>query len=110
MMPGFTDKYDNGEKSLSQSGLPGSFVLRSPQWAHASSAPSRMFKTFVTENGTLVPMIIRFPGLPSGNRNAVIADIRDLLPTILDAADVAESFMVAGREVAIIEGRSLMPW
>ncbi|MFS0851417.1 hypothetical protein AB3M93_18420 [Novosphingobium panipatense] len=100
----------SARKGIDAMGLSGRFVLRNPQWAKASSASSRLLKTFVTEGGTLVPMIMRFPGSPASGRNAVIGDLRDLVPTILDAAHVSEEPLVEGRKVAIVEGRSLLPW
>lgn len=110
LMPGFNDRYGSARKDLDDMGLRGSFVLRNPQWAKASTAPSRLFKTFVTEGGTLVPMIVRFPGLPAGRRSALVGDLRDLLPTILDAAKVPEQTRFKDHDVAIVEGRSLLPW
>lgn len=43
LMPGFKKKYESARKGLDTMGHRGSFVLRNPQWAKASAAPSRLF-------------------------------------------------------------------
>jgi len=110
LMPGFKEKYESARKGLDAMGHRGSFVLRNPQWAKASAAPSRLFKSFVTEGGTLIPAIMRFPGLPANGRSNLVGDLRDILPTIMDATGVPEDSVIKGHQVAIMEGRSLLPW
>jgi arylsulfatase len=110
VMPGFTDRYGNADNSPGAMGTSRSFVLQDPRWASAIAAPSRLFKGFVTEGGTLVPMIIRAPGIPVGGVNQVIGDMRDIAPTLLALAGIEQEETVNGMQVAAIEGGNLMPW
>ncbi len=110
VMPGFTERYRNADQSLGGMGGPASFVLQDPRWASAIAAPSRLFKGFVTEGGTLVPLIVRAPGIRRGSANAVVGDMRDIAPTLLALAGIPEAEIVNGMKVARIEGANLMPW
>jgi len=110
VMPGFSERYGGADQSLEAMGSAGSFVLQDPRWAGAIAAPSRLFKGFVTEGGTLVPLIVRAPGLRGGGTNAVVGDVRDIAPTLLAMTGVPETAEVGGMTVARIEGESLLPW
>ena len=110
IMPGFLERYTNADQSLEAMGSSDSFLLQDPRWASAIAAPSRLFKGFVTEGGTLVPMIIKAPGVKGGGTNAVIGDMQDITPTLLALAGVPQEETVNGMKVARIEGQNLMPW
>lgn len=111
MMP-YVDKDHNEDmdNSLANYGRPGSFIFRSTRWAEVGEAPFRMFKMFPTEGGISVPAIIKMPdgkALPPSN---AYSDLRDVVPTILAAADVrlGHSTTYKGREVSPIQGISLL--
>jgi N-acetylglucosamine-6-sulfatase len=59
-------------------------------------------KVMVYEPSIRVPLILRGPGVPTGERRSQLVTNADLAPTILDAADA----LPAGR---IPDGRSLFP-
>lgn len=110
MLPGVADKFAKADNRLTEMGSSSSFLFYGPQWSKASSAPSRLFKGYLTEGGTLVPAIWNFAGLPGGGTNAVIGDVRDIAPTLLGLAGLSADEVVAGKRVAYLEGADLSPW
>lgn len=103
----FFDKFDN---SLENRGRPGSSTDIGPGWAFASASPLRLFKGYVSQGGIRVPLIIK-PGGSTGVARRVVEPVHvmDLMPTILELAEVEASGQWQGTEVAPIQGRSLMP-
>ncbi|KAM6480795.1 alkaline phosphatase-like protein [Trichoderma sp. SZMC 28011] len=102
--------YNNDYENL---GNRDSFIWYGPQWAQASTAPSRMHKGYVTEGGIRCPAIIHYPGFaetPNGHITDSFTTVMDILPTILDLAGIeppGASFR--GREVVPVKGRSWIP-
>ncbi len=109
--PGQTEEFlDTFDNSLENRGLPNSFVEMGPGWAQASMSPSRMFKAFTAEGGIRSPVLVKLPGemANAGSMNHSFFHIRDLMPTILDVADVeppGQEF--AGRQVVPMQGHSV---
>ena len=101
---------DSFDLSLENLGRDGSFAWTGPQWAHVSSAPYRMFKAFPTRGGVLSPTIINHPSLSAGGRiSSAMATAMDLPATFLEVAGVQHpGTEYAGRQVAPLEGRSLL--
>jgi arylsulfatase len=110
VMPGFAERYRDADKSLEAMGTSRSFLLQDPRWASAIAAPSRLFKGFVTEGGTLVPLVVCAPGVRGGSVNGVVGDMRDIAPTLLALANIPPADTVNGLKVAPIEGVNLMPF
>lgn len=110
MMPGVPERTAASDDSLGAMGSARSFLFYGPQWSEASSAPSRLFKGYLTEGGTLAPAIWHFEGLPAGTINSVVSDVRDVAPTLLALADIDGSETVGVRQVASLEGANLAPW
>lgn len=110
ILPGFDKTWANRNQDIDAMGSTDSFVFLGPNWAQAAAAPSRQFKAFLTEGGTLIPAIFSYPGLPQGATNEVIGDVRDIAPTLLSLAGVPQNEVVNGKSVAHIEGADLMPW
>ena len=109
VMPGFSEQYDNADNTVEGMGSSASFVLQDPRWASAIAAPARFFKGFVTDGGIRIPAILDAPGLGRGAVNNVTGDLRDVAPTLLSLAGIAQSRTVDGRQVAEIEGIDLTP-
>lgn len=103
----FLNSFDN---SLENRGLPGSFVDPGPGWSQASMAPSRMYKVFTTEGGIKAPLLVKLPGKMSnaGTMNHSFFHIRDLMPTILDVAQVDPKQEINGRKVMPMQGQSVL--
>lgn len=99
--------YDN---SLENMGNHNSFVWYGPQWASAATAPSRGAKSYSTEGGIRCPCIVRYPpgiNSPGGTISHNFTTVMDILPTILDLANIAPpGNLFRGREVASIRGKS----
>ncbi|KAJ3340080.1 hypothetical protein HDU93_007422 [Gonapodya sp. JEL0774] len=118
-LPLFTDLYGQIKKfydnSLSNIGSPTSFVWYGPYWAEAATAPSRLFKGFITEGGTRVPLIVRYPQkLQLADDRGISHEfmtVMDILPTILDLAGVAHpGTTFQGRKVHKPRGKSWVPY
>ena len=90
---GYNDDFDTlGEK--------GSNIGIGAEWASAAAGPSHLFKTFASEGGMRVPLIISGPGIAPETFNDARAYVTDLTPTLSELAGVA-----AGD----VDGRSLVP-
>ncbi|KAH8807733.1 alkaline-phosphatase-like protein, partial [Xylogone sp. PMI_703] len=95
--------------TLDNIGNPDSFVWYGAAWACASMAPSRRFKTWITEGGIRCPCLVRYPPLQAkaGSITNTFTTVMDILPTILELAQVphpGRSFR--GHEVLPIRGAS----
>ncbi|KAI9148951.1 Arylsulfatase [Paramyrothecium foliicola] len=97
--------YDN---SLENMGNADSYIWYGAEWACASMAPSRGFKTWITEGGIRCPCLVHYP--PMGNAEThtdSFATVMDILPTVLDLAGIAHpGKQFRGREVVSVRGSS----
>lgn len=111
--PGQTQEYMNTfDNRLDNRGLKNSLIDMGPGWAQASMTPSRLFKGFTAEGGIRSPLLVKLPGkmANSGDINSSFLHIRDIMPTILDAADIEPAVeWFAGRSVQPIQGTSVLP-
>ncbi len=111
--PGQTDEFLNSfDNSLDNRGLINSYIEMGPGWAQASMAPSRMFKGFTSEGGIRAPLIVKLPGTMSnaGLMSHDFIHVRDIVPTILDIADVSHPEEFEGRAVHPLQGQSLLEY
>jgi arylsulfatase A-like enzyme len=109
--PGQTEEHLRSfDNSLDNRGLANSFVETGPGWAQASMSPSRMFKGFPSEGGIKSPLIVKMPGAMSnaGEMGHSFVHVRDIMPTILDIADVFHTEQFEGRTVRPMQGRSVL--
>jgi arylsulfatase len=84
-------------------GQKDSFSAYGPGWAAAANAPHSYYKTFSTEGGMRVPFIAHFPGkIAAGSSSREFAYVRDIVPTLLELADVE-------RPGASYQGRDIHP-
>ncbi|VVT51199.1 uncharacterized protein SAPINGB_P003017 [Magnusiomyces paraingens] len=102
-------KYYNN--SLDNIGNYDSYVWYGPRWAQAATAPSKLFKTFSSEGGIHVPIIVNGPGIDEkhkGTINSIFSTVMDITPTLLELAGVEqpETSNYKGREIAPIRGKS----
>jgi len=106
--PFIAEHFDN---SMANLGRPNSYVMYGPGWAHASSAPSRLFKGHVSEGGIKVPTIIWSKEM--NGRGAIASapvTVRDVAITIADLAGASViGDVYHGRSVAPMSGKSLRP-
>ena len=109
--PGQTEEYLNSfDNSLENRGLPNSFIEPGPGWSQASMAPSRMYKGFTSEGGIKAPLVVKLPGkmANAGTMNHSFFHIRDIMPTILDVANISHPEQINGRQVIPMQGRSIL--
>lgn len=101
--------YDN---SLDNLGKKNSFVWYGPHWASAATAPGRLYKSFTTEGGVRVPLVLNYPPLTRymPNIDHAFATVMDIAPTVLELAGVQHpGTTYCGRTVAPIRGKSWIP-
>jgi len=102
--------YDN---SLDNIGRRNSFVWYGARWSQAATAPSRLNKSYSTEGGVRVPLIVK-PTAEIKNPTNICHEfctIMDLMPTFLEKAGAAIPGKVYnGREVLSMRGASWVPY
>jgi arylsulfatase A-like enzyme len=100
----FIKQFDN---SIENIGRPGSNVAYGPGWASASAGPLDYFKLTVGEGGVRTPMIVVGPGIKGERQVDSFAYVTDIMPTILELAQLEHPAKYQGREVEPMRGRSL---
>jgi len=109
--PGQTEEHlKSFDNSLENRGLVNSFIEQGPGWAQASMSPSRMFKAFTSEGGIRSPCLVKLPGKSAngGTMNHSFFHVRDIMPTLLDAAGVLPPRQINGRNVLPLQGKSVL--
>jgi len=109
--PGQTEEHLNSfDNSLENRGLVNSFIEPGPGWAQASMSPSRMFKAFTSEGGIRSPLLVKLPGQATnaGTMNHSFFHVRDIMPTLLDAAGIPPALEIGQRTVLPMHGKSVL--
>ena len=103
------EHYDNSYDNI---GRANSFTWYGPHWAQAGTAPSRMYKAWITEGGIRCPCILRYPGFsPPSPVLHDFTTVMDVLPTILELAGIQHPGNVfRGRKVLTPRGQSWLPF
>lgn len=98
------------DNSIDNRGLKNSYIETGPAWAQACSGPFRMFKSFTTEGGIRTPLIITMPGKVKnqGTWNKGFVHVTDIMPTILELADVKYPEKYNGNEIHPLIGKSIV--
>ncbi|KAE9629024.1 arylsulfatase [Parasedimentitalea maritima] len=104
----YMEDFDGDYSSMGQKGV---YADYGPGWAAASAVPGSYFKTFSTEGGLRVPLIVRFPGVVEpGSRINSFSYVRDIMPTLLELAGVDMPGPVYdGRDINVPDGISMVP-
>lgn len=111
VIPQFTPPGLNN--SLDNIGKADSYVYYGARWAEVGATPFRLSKGFTTEGGVISPTIVSYKGFAKrqGTNASALATIRDIAPTILELAGVANpGSEYNGRPVNPISGTSLVPY
>ncbi|WP_116367769.1 arylsulfatase [Parahaliea mediterranea] len=75
-------------------------------WAQASTAPYRLYKSVVTEGGLVSPLIVRYPGFArQASIDKRFATVLDMVPTLLSIAGVRQP-----ETPEAFSGRSMLPF
>ena len=102
--------YDN---SLENIGRRNSYVWYGNRWAQAATAPSRLYKMFSTQGGCRVPLVLK-PAVRAGDQAMVggnrltdaFCTVMDIVPTVLEYANLEHPTIYKGRLVAPVRGKS----
>ena len=82
-------------------------------WANLGNTPFRLFKQHDHEGGDRSPLIAHWPARikkkSAGQLAPAVSHVTDILPTLLDAADLGYPGRFAGNEIMPYVGRSLVP-
>ncbi|MEP0842875.1 MAG: arylsulfatase [Phycisphaerae bacterium] len=106
---GCAESIDRGKPGEPPGGK-DSFLSYGVAWANASNTPFRLYKHWVHEGGIATPLIAHWPGvIKPGGITDQVGHVIDLMATCLDAARVEYPKTYAGREIAPLEGKSLVP-
>ena len=103
--PDFSAQFDN---SLENIGHPGSNYAYGIGFAGGSNGPLNNFKLTVGEGGIRVPLIVSGPGVTAGVQSDAFTYVWDIMPTILELADVEYPAEYQGRRVEAPRGRSMV--
>ncbi len=91
-------------------GGPHTFMSYDLPWANASNAPFRLYKHWVHEGGISTPLIAHWPSTIQPSQIVHEAcHIIDILPTLLDAAGIAQPEEYNGQPISPMEGESFLP-
>jgi arylsulfatase A-like enzyme len=91
-------------------GTPDSFDGYEYSWANASNTPFSWFKHWTHEGGISTPFIAWYPSLiKAGGMDNSATHIIDIMPTLIEIADVEYPKTFQGHEIVPMEGKSLVP-
>jgi arylsulfatase A-like enzyme len=96
---------ENGHNSI---GRKGTYTEYGPAWAQVGMTPFRLYKGWVSEGGTRSPLIVSGPGVQGSgelNKEAVL-HVMDIVPTVLEMANVQHPSTFKGRKIEPIQGKS----
>jgi arylsulfatase len=91
---------------------PRSYWTYDTGWAHAGNTPFRWYKQNQHEGGIASPMIVHWPAGLKTEPEAITdqpAHLIDLMATAVEVAGAEYPRRFDGREIAPLQGRSLMP-
>ncbi len=100
-----------GHNPAAPPGSAGSYLCLGPGWSSAANTPLRRHKTWVHEGGISTPLIAHWPaGIRArGELRHNPVHFIDVVPTILDVADIRKPRRIGGMRPPPAPGRSLVP-
>jgi arylsulfatase A-like enzyme len=98
-------------EDLATMGGPSTYISYGSGWANAGNTPWRLYKHYAHEGGISTPLIVHWPeGLKrKGALDSRVGHIVDVMATCVDVSAARYAGKVANRDVAPLEGRSLLP-
>jgi arylsulfatase len=107
LLDGWLEHFDN---SLDNMGRANSYIFYGPNWAHATTAPNKHYKSHLAEGGIHVPAFIWRKDSPAGGAIAQTpVTVMDIAPTLLELAGLSYPETYRARPVAALRGTSLLP-
>jgi len=98
-------QFDNGLENI---GHPLSHYAYGIGWGAASAGPLNLFKMTVAEGGIRSPLLVAGPGITANKQSDAFAYVWDLMPTLMEMADVDYPEVRDGRAIAPMRGKSLV--
>jgi arylsulfatase len=102
-----SDWFAQFDNSVDNIGHPMSHYAYGMGWGSASAGPLNLFKMTVAEGGIRVPLLIAGPNVEGGRQVDAFAYVWDIMPTLLDVADVTHNSEYRGAPVEQMRGRPL---
>lgn len=97
------------DNSIENLGEADSYIWLGPNWARAGDPAFRMFKAFTTEGGIHAPAIVHYPkAISGGTMHGSMATVMDVLPTLLELAEVQPQTTFRGKEILPLRGSSML--
>ncbi len=97
------------DNSFENMGQANSYLWHGPNWSRAVSPQFRMFKGFTTEGGIRVPAIVQYPKLiQEGKIQGAMTTVMDILPTILEVAEIKHPDTFEGKKILPLRGASML--
>jgi arylsulfatase A-like enzyme len=96
--------FDNSIENL---GAPMSHYAYGMGWGSACSGPLDLFKAAVGEGGIRSPLIIAGPGVKGNRKIEAFSYVTDIMPTILEMANLNKPDEFNGHKVEKMMGRSI---
>ena len=101
----FLKQFDN---SVDNIGSGTSHIAYGMGWAQAGSGPLDLFKMSVGEGGIRSPLIVSGPGIKGdGGFNRNFSYVTDIMPTMLEMAELDHPTQFEGRDVLPMRGHSI---
>jgi len=100
----FFTQFDN---SVDNIGNPMSHYAYGIGWGSACAGPLDLFKLVVGEGGIRSPLIISHPDIKGGRQTNAFSYVTDIMPTILEIANLQHPNEYNDRKVAPIQGKSI---
>ncbi len=97
-------------QDIDKLGGKGAYGIMGPSWASAAASPLYTYKFYAGEGGIRTPLIISgVPGMPRNRVQTSLTHVTDIVPTLLDLAQVpAPGNRYHGQLVEPIAGSSLV--
>ena len=99
---GAVNLIEGTDMSFENIGMPGSLNAIGPEWASVSASPFSLYKFYASEGGLRVPLVVAGPGIDQRGIVSAPVHVTDLVPTLLEAAEVEY-------DPASFYGRSALP-
>jgi len=102
---------DGGHDPQAEPGSAATYLCLGPGFSNAANTPFRRHKTWVHEGGISTPLIMHWPaGIQStGERRITPAHMIDIVPTILEVAEIEKPIAWKGETIPQAPGQSLVP-
>jgi arylsulfatase len=101
---------DGGHDPQAAPGSAATYLCLGPGFSSAANTPFRRHKTWVHEGGISTPLVVHWPaGIAArGELRKTPAHVIDIVPTILDVADIKKPTDWKGEAIPAAPGRSLV--